>query len=119
MMSIYIIWFYSISFLCVLTTIFQFKIDYSSLSFFFLLDKRPKCPCSIPVPSEIDCKVKVEYIVADFASDNQTELYKTIEAALADKEIGLLGICFSFCIYIYVYDWELSYSFIAQFYTFR
>ncbi|RUS69616.1 hypothetical protein EGW08_022620 [Elysia chlorotica] len=39
---------------------------------------------------EMDCKVKVEYIVADFASDNQTELYKTIEAALADKEIGML-----------------------------
>ncbi|KAK3793653.1 hypothetical protein RRG08_019700 [Elysia crispata] len=39
---------------------------------------------------ETDCKVKVEYIVADFASDNQAELYKTIEDALADKEIGLL-----------------------------
>uniref|UniRef100_A0A0B6YAZ5 Inactive hydroxysteroid dehydrogenase-like protein 1 n=1 Tax=Arion vulgaris TaxID=1028688 RepID=A0A0B6YAZ5_9EUPU len=39
---------------------------------------------------ERDCKVKVEYIVADFASDNQQELYRNISEKLADKDIGLL-----------------------------
>ncbi|GFO43637.1 inactive hydroxysteroid dehydrogenase-like protein 1 [Plakobranchus ocellatus] len=39
---------------------------------------------------EMDCKVNVQYIVADFAAENQGDLYKTIETALADKEVGLL-----------------------------
>ncbi|CAG5133673.1 unnamed protein product [Candidula unifasciata] len=34
--------------------------------------------------------VTVEYIVADFASEAQTELYKKIEQKLADKDVGLL-----------------------------
>jgi 17beta-estradiol 17-dehydrogenase / very-long-chain 3-oxoacyl-CoA reductase len=39
---------------------------------------------------ERDCQVKVEYIVADFASENQQELYRNISESLANKEIGLL-----------------------------
>ncbi|CAG5120646.1 unnamed protein product [Candidula unifasciata] len=39
---------------------------------------------------EKDCQVKVEYIVVDFASDDQQELYRYISEKLADKEIGLL-----------------------------
>ncbi|XP_059168655.1 inactive hydroxysteroid dehydrogenase-like protein 1 [Physella acuta] len=39
---------------------------------------------------ELDCKVKVEYIVADFSSENQTQLYSNIAEKLSDKQIGLL-----------------------------
>ncbi|BFZ15575.1 hypothetical protein BsWGS_18614 [Bradybaena similaris] len=39
---------------------------------------------------ERDCQVRVDYIVADFASDNQQELYRHIGDKLADKDIGLL-----------------------------
>ncbi|CAL1535969.1 unnamed protein product [Lymnaea stagnalis] len=39
---------------------------------------------------ETDCGVKVEYIVADFSTENQSGLYTTIVQGLADKEIGLL-----------------------------
>ncbi|KAK6972969.1 Inactive hydroxysteroid dehydrogenase-like protein 1 [Biomphalaria glabrata] len=39
---------------------------------------------------ELDCKVQVEYIVADFSDENQTELYSNISKKLSDKEIGLL-----------------------------
>lgn len=41
--------------------------------------------------TELDCKVKVEYIVADFSSENQTQLYSSIAEKLSDKQIGLLG----------------------------
>ncbi|KAH9518797.1 Inactive hydroxysteroid dehydrogenase-like protein 1 [Bulinus truncatus] len=39
---------------------------------------------------ESDCKVQVDYIVADFSDENQTELYNTISEKLSDKQIGLL-----------------------------
>lgn len=63
--------------------------------------------------TERDCQVRVDYIVADFASDNQQELYRHIGDKLADKDIGLLGVTCCLCslpFYMYMFVSNLACS---------